>query len=505
MDNNNNNSPDNDQTGEVMSWVIIFILMVAFWPIGLILLLKKLNVFAKPAKNTAGRKGEKTVNYSQNDRSQYKKAANEAERAAREAATDIASAAREAGNAARQAISEIYADLKREFSQPTASQARSQQPPASKAGTWESATSQSPAWQSFGSKPGQSASDYSATSRSAASQSTAWRNVTAQSAASWAGRQQNEKSKVKTKKESTVLEKKSGRFLSVVLLLVSIALILFGVNTSAFAAQDIWRNGIDRWPELILGAFFIIGGLITFFTRNISVKRLARYKRYYLFVSGRDVVPISEIARASGLSVRIVKRDIQAMINEGYLNRDAYIDKEFNSLVLSADAVAAARQATKSDEVESPPTTTEKSGNQYMDIILELREINNNIADISISDKVDNIEELTGKIFRIVEENPEKLPQIRRFSNYYLPTTLKLLRAYATLEKQGIDGENITSTKESIERILDTLTTGYRQQLDQLFMSDAIDIAADINVLENLMQQDGLTENKPELKTMDGV
>jgi 5-bromo-4-chloroindolyl phosphate hydrolysis protein len=88
--------------------------------------------------------------------------------------------------------------------------------------------------------------------------------------------------------------------------------------------------------------------------------------------------------------------------------------------------------------------------------------------------------------------------------SYYLPTTLKLVRSYATLEKQGVKGENITSTKKSIGEILDTLSVGYEQQLDQLFKSDAIDIAADINVLENLMQQDGLTGEKSGFQTAAG-
>jgi hypothetical protein len=129
--------------------------------------------------------------------------------------------------------------------------------------------------------------------------------------------------------------------------------------------------------------------------------------------------------------------------------------------------------------------------------ITELREIKGIITDIPISDKIGRIEELTGKIFRIVEENPAKLPEIRRFTDFYIPITLKLLHSYATLEKLGISGENITSAKESIDIGLDTLTKFYEQQLDQLFESYALDIAADIDVLKSMIKQDGLSSDNP--------
>ena len=468
---NRNNAPDDDETGEVISWVIIFILMVAFWPVGLLLLLRKLNVFAKPKRNAAGRYDGKAKNTSNNDGSRYmgtareaedaareaesaaREAAREAESVAREVASDLMQAAREVGNAARQAVSEIHSDLTRDFSQKDTSQTETTK---------------------------------SAASKNMAKQSTTYGNSIPLS----------RKEKARIKKARTALEKKSGKFISVVFLLISIALFILGANTIVGAARDIWINGLNKWPELYLGAFLLVGGLISFFSRNTSARRLARYKRYYVFVSERDVVPIPDIARTAGLSPRVVKRDLQAMINEGFLSRDAYIDVELNSLVLCTETADEMRRASKDADDGPPEAADEKSENLYMTIILELREINCSIADISISEKIDRIESVTAKIFRIVEENPEKLPEIRRFMNYYLPTTLKLLRSYATLEKQGVKGENITTTKENIERILDTLATGFEQQLDQLFRSDALDIAADINVLENLMQQDGLTKEQ---------
>ena len=77
--------------------------------------------------------------------------------------------------------------------------------------------------------------------------------------------------------------------------------------------------------------------------------------------------------------------------------------------------------------------------------------------------------------------------------SYYLPTTLKLLRTYSSLERQGIEGDNIDAAKEDIERILDTLVKGFAGQLDRLFQNEVIDISTDIEVLETMMKRDDLT------------
>jgi hypothetical protein len=269
------------------------------------------------------------------------------------------------------------------------------------------------------------------------------------------------------------------------------------------AATNIWGGGVvTRWPEFWLGVFYFLGGFISLSSRNIVSKRLGRYKAYYAYIHGRDVVPMSSIAMTSGLKLKTVRRDIQNMINEGYFDAGTYIDKELDSLILCGNTAEEIRKAATS--FDDMPRTDDAANNHYMSILSELRELNRSIADITISGKIDKIEELTAKIFRIVEEQPEKKNQIRRFESYYLPTTIKLIRSYSTLEKQGVKGENIMATKENIGRILDTLATGYEQQLDQLFRSDAMDIAADISVLENLMHQDGLASDKADFKTMTG-
>ena len=56
-----------------------------------------------------------------------------------------------------------------------------------------------------------------------------------------------------------------------------------------------------------------------------------------------------------------------------------------------------------------------------------------------------------------------------------------------------MDGENITRTKQSIERSLDLLITAFENQLDKLFQSDALDVSADIAALEGMLNLDGLS------------
>ena len=121
----------------------------------------------------------------------------------------------------------------------------------------------------------------------------------------------------------------------------------------------------------------------------------------------------------------------------------------------------------------------------------EMRRLNDAIADEKISAQIDHLEEVTGKIIDHVVAHPKKLPQIRRFMDYYLPTTLKILNAYDRMDSTGISGSNIDATKTKVERMMDTITQAYDKQLDALFGEEALDISTDITVMENLLAREG--------------
>ena len=154
-------------------------------------------------------------------------------------------------------------------------------------------------------------------------------------------------------------------------------------------------------------------------------------------------------------------------------------------------------------EKKEPPKST---GDPEIDALIkerdravgEMRRLNDSIEDEEISAQIDHLEEVTRKIIDLVVKQPKKLPQIRRFLDYYLPTTLKILNAYDRMGAAGVSGENIDSTMQRIETMMDTIVMAFHKQLDALFRDDAMDIASDITVMENLLAQEGLGGARPD-------
>jgi len=157
-----------------------------------------------------------------------------------------------------------------------------------------------------------------------------------------------------------------------------------------------------------------------------------------------------------------------------------------------------APEAEEPKETEEPAST----GDPKLDALIqekdrairEMHRLNDAIADETISAQIDQLEDATSKILDHVIAHPEKQPQIRKFLIYYLPTTLKLLNTYDRMGATGVSGENIDGTMAKIETMMDTIVSSFHKQLDALFQDEAMDIASDITVMENLLVQEGLAD-----------
>ena len=244
------------------------------------------------------------------------------------------------------------------------------------------------------------------------------------------------------------------------------------------------------WNDLFSNLFMVVGGggalVLGLFLRRVS--RLER--QLDKVVGDRDNIPLNELFAAAGIPEKEGRKVLENAIDHGYFGADAYIDNRTDFLVVRGEAPIPAPPA---QEPAPQPDPGPDGETQYQRLLRQLHEAGASLADPILRDKAARLETVSARIFALAEADPGKEDQLRKFVNYYLPTALKLLHTYAQLDGQGVDGENITKTKQSIERSLDLLVTAFENQLDKLFQSDALDVSADIAALEGMLNLDGLS------------
>ncbi len=99
------------------------------------------------------------------------------------------------------------------------------------------------------------------------------------------------------------------------------------------------------------------------------------------------------------------------------------------------------------------------------------------------------------KVFEAVANKPEKAPQVRKFMNYYLPTTSKLMQHYFTLREVGGTGEHVSKALGDIRNSITLIADAFEKQLDNLYRAEAMDVSTDIDVMEAMIAADGLTDD----------
>ena len=251
--------------------------------------------------------------------------------------------------------------------------------------------------------------------------------------------------------------------------------------------------------------------------------RLKRFEEYRQVIGDREYIAIRELAEKTGYPEETVRKDLLRMKRDGLLPRATFdlhrttimlTDRAFkqyqeaerarkvreqqegaDSAAFSADGsqadaggTADARQNFDADAVES----LIRDGNAS---ILRIRGVNDEIPEEDpMSGKLYRLEDICRRIFTQVRRDPSCAGDCRRLMQYYLPTTEKLIRAYAELSRQPDAGENIVGTRNEILRSMDVINGAFEKLLDQMFQEKAWDIVSDINVMKTMMAQDGLTE-----------
>lgn len=240
-------------------------------------------------------------------------------------------------------------------------------------------------------------------------------------------------------------------------------------------------------------------------------RRLKRFRGYVRKINGRSYCSIKELTFGSGHSEKFVIKDLKRMIRKGMFT-EGHIDEQQTHLMLNYDVyqqylkTQSELEQRKREEIlqeNKQKIVTEDTniddhtkqvvleGREY---IRQIREANDVILGEEVSEKLFRLETVIKKIFGYIENHPEQIEEIRKFTDYYLPTTLKLVNTYKDLDNQSIQKENITTAKTEIEKTLDTINLAFENLYDSLFVDIAMDVTTDISVLETMLKREGLTE-----------
>ncbi len=284
---------------------------------------------------------------------------------------------------------------------------------------------------------------------------------------------------------------RSGKIMKTVGAVLGIVGALFLLRQLDFTLGYAIESG--EWMYLLRQIFYpvgmLAGGASLLLGSGVIKRRQRRFATYLRTAGQKQAVPLDYLARAADVSRRRVEKDINAMLEKGLWGDEAYIDMGSGMLFRSQDAASAYFDAARRARAEQEsPVQTAPEG--YAGILRQIRELNDRIADEALSAKLDRLEQLSGRIFKLVEENEGKRAAASTFLNYYLPTTLKLMENYANFEEAGVSGENLSQAKAKIEKTMDSIVAGFEHQLDALYRTDAMDIASDIQVMETMLRRD---------------
>ncbi|MCE9676845.1 5-bromo-4-chloroindolyl phosphate hydrolysis family protein [Paraclostridium bifermentans] len=310
---------------------------------------------------------------------------------------------------------------------------------------------------------------------------------------------------------STYISKKpAGSISGIIYIFLGVSgSLVYGSSVATFLIFKILFSGV-----VITGSNIIFGVALLFsvislglLLRGITLrKRVKRFKKYVRFMGNNSYFLISDLAKFTKEKDSFVVKELSKMIDTGmfleghideekiyfmindevyndYLNlKNQQIAKESNDEKLNEEIYD-----SEKEKIES----TIKIGRSYIE---QIKNVRNDLCKEEIAVKLDKLGNIANQILSQVEKNPNKIQEVNKFINHYLPITIKLINSYKDINNQVVQGENIENAKNEIEKSIDLINSAFENLLDDLFEDFVLDVSTDISVLKTLFKQEGLVE-----------
>lgn len=222
-------------------------------------------------------------------------------------------------------------------------------------------------------------------------------------------------------------------------------------------------------------------------------RRLNQYADVADAAEIRQGVPLELLADLTHQKKKKVRRELRRFIRKGWLT--AWLDEDGDRLYLTAEDYRAGRSRPQPVPEAKAPEQPEEAVPLNLETVRRfaavLEQEKQLMRDPQAAEELGRMHVTTKAICDWLEAHPESLPKARRFAEYYIPTTLKLLHTYNDV--QGQQGENAEAIRRDIAGILHTLNLAYGNLYDNLLSDTALDVSSEIAALQGMLANDGLT------------
>ena len=225
-------------------------------------------------------------------------------------------------------------------------------------------------------------------------------------------------------------------------------------------------------------------------------RQMGQFADYADSVDYHKGLPVSMLADLTHQKPKKVHKRLQKYIHKGWLN--AWLDDDTETLYLTAEDYRAAKEKAAAAAVPPQPQPEKaETGDAPLNLdtarrfaaVLEKEQ--QLMQDAQAREELVAMHKTTIAICDWLEAHPESQPKTRRFAEYYIPTTLKLLHTYNDV--QGQKGENAETIRRDIAGILHTLNQAYDTLYNTLLSDMAMDVSSEIAALQGMLANDGLT------------
>lgn len=250
-------------------------------------------------------------------------------------------------------------------------------------------------------------------------------------------------------------------------------------------------------------------GLWLLLTGTHRSNRIKRFRNYLQLMGEKGFYALKQLALDTGKTTGYLIKDLQSMIDDGFFSYAKW-DEGKTCVILDAETyhqyeraqVAYLQKKSVQDQFKSHPEYEKMKrildeGREY---IRQIRQANDELPGEEISRKLDRLEISCTNLFDYVESHIVPASALRNAIDYYLPTTMKLVRGYQEFEKEPDQTEKIQKAKQDILDVLDTIPEAFDKLRDTLYRETILDLSADIVTLKTVFAQDGLVNDKNQMK-----